>query len=286
MQANVQSICPDHEINRQVYAALSEDLLFNGDLTAMLIDCNKSIEAAIKTNQNMILCGKRWANQAFNFLDNNIEVTWNYNDGEHVNKNDILCHIKGNARKVLTAERTAINFLQTLSATATTTNEIVNLVKTTKVKIMDTRKTIPGIRLAQKYAVVVGGGHNQRHGLYDGVLIKENHIMSCGGIAQALAQAKLTTPKNISIQIEVENLTQLNEALNCGAKNILLDNMNVEQIRECVIVNNNRAILEISGGVNKENILQYAQTGVDRISIGMLTKNINAIDLSLRVVKY
>ncbi|MCX8515064.1 MAG: carboxylating nicotinate-nucleotide diphosphorylase [Burkholderiales bacterium] len=286
MVAKSLAICPDSEINRQVCAALNEDLLFIGDLTGTLIEPNKTIIAAIKTNQDMVLCGINWANQAFKLLDNTISITWNFKDGDYIKANETLCHISGNARKILTAERTAINFLQTLSATATTTFEIVSLVKSTKVKIMDTRKTVPGLRLAQKYAVVVGGGYNQRNGLYDGVLIKENHIMSCGGITQALNQANSMIAKEVSIQIEVENFTEFKQALSAGATNILLDNMSLGQVSECVKFNNTRAVLEISGGVNKENILKYAQTGVDRISVGALTKNIKAIDLSLRVIQY
>lgn len=277
-----QKICPQHIINFQVANALYEDALTFPDYTANLVE-NKIVSATITAKENLVLCGCEWVNQAFLTQDQNATIIWNYKDGDIIDSGSVICQIVANAMSILTAERTALNFLQTLSGTATTVMQYVKRTSSTKVKIMDTRKTIPGLRLAQKYAVSVAGGVNQRTGLYDGVLIKENHIASCGGIKEVLAQAFAKTPQHIPIQIEVENTTQLKEALDNGAKLILLDNMTPTQIKECVILTNNMAELEASGNINLDNILEYAQTGVDRISIGGLTKNVTAIDLSLRI---
>jgi nicotinate-nucleotide pyrophosphorylase (carboxylating) len=272
-----------HIIVRQVAESLSEDLSIFPDWTAKLIQTNHSVSAKIKTNQDMVVCGIAWAEQAFRMCDKEAHFTWYVADGDKVGASTALGEIIGNARALLTAERTALNFLQTLSATATQVSQYVELVKDTQVKIMDTRKTIPGLRLAQKYAVTVGGGYNQRVGLYDGVLIKENHIMACGGIKQALAMAGTTIPNHIPIQIEVETFTELVQAVENGAKLILLDNMPLELIRQCVEYTNGRAELEASGNVNLANVRDYALCGVNRISIGALTKNIQAIDLSMRL---
>ena len=280
-----KKICPINVIARQVSDSLNEDLSIGGDKTAGLIRSNHSIAAMIKTNENMVMCGCEWVNMAFHICDPTIKISWHVYDGDVVAAGTPICEIIGNARAILTAERTALNFVQTLSATATIVRQYAVIVADTQVKIMDTRKTIPGLRLAQKYAVTVGGGYNQRIGLYDGVLIKENHIMACGGITSVLSQAFASIPKNIPIQIEVEHFEQLVEAIDAGAQNILLDNMSLEQIKECVEYTNGRAELEVSGNINLENVLEYANTGVDRISIGALTKNVRAIDLSLRVAK-
>jgi nicotinate-nucleotide pyrophosphorylase (carboxylating) len=280
----MNKICPQHIINLEVSQALFEDTTTFPDYTANLL-IDKIITATIVTRQEMVLCGIAWVNQSFLTLDEKAIITWNYADSDLVLKDSILCKITAHASSILTAERTALNFLQLLSATATITHQYVKQVSSTKVKIMDTRKTIPGLRLAQKYAVTVGGGHNQRIGLYDGVLIKENHIAALGSIKNVLSKAYTETPKHIPIQIEVENFEQLVEAIENGAKLILLDNMSPSQIKKCVEYTNKRAILEASGNINLDTILEYAQTGVDRISIGGLTKNINAIDLSLRIIK-
>lgn len=277
------SVCPSNIIAKQVVDALTEDLSLSGDVTASLIRNNHSIIAMIKTNEDMIMCGKEWFNRSFHTCDTEITIDWYVNEGDSVTAGTVLCKVIGNARAILTAERTALNFVQILSATATLVRKYVDIVATTQVKVLDTRKTIPGLRLAQKYAVTVGGGYNQRVGLYDGVLIKENHIMACGGINAVLSQAFAVTPKHIPIQIEVEDLHQLDEAIEAGAQHILLDNMSLKEIKECVNFTNGRAELEVSGNVSLDNILSYAETGVDRISVGALTKNVKAIDLSMRV---
>jgi nicotinate-nucleotide pyrophosphorylase (carboxylating) len=277
------SICPKHIIAKQVSDSLIEDLSVFPDWTANLIPENSIVTAKIKTKEDMVICGIDWVNETFRICEPNVQLTWYVNDGDKVPAGTILCAIKGLAQGILNAERTALNFLQTLSATATMVNKYVAKVQGTLVKIMDTRKTIPGLRLAQKYAVTVGGGHNQRVGLYGGVLIKENHIMACGGIKQALDKAMSATPKHIPVQIEVETLAQLEDAIQCGANLILLDNMSLAQIKQCVEITSGKAELEVSGNVNLENVRDYALTCVDRISIGALTKNIQAIDLSLRV---
>ena len=280
------SVCPRQVIAKQVIDSLNEDLAIRGDVTSYLIRDKQIITAQIRTNQDMVVCGREWVNITFNLLDTAVLVEWFVQEGDSIPAGTVICKVSGSARPILTGERTALNFMQTLSATASNTRKYVDLVKHTQVQVMDTRKTLPGLRLAQKYAVTVGGGYNQRIGLYDGVLIKENHIMSCGGIMAALTQANLLVPKHIPVQIEIETFVQLTEAIAAGAKNILLDNMTIDQIRECVNHVKGCAILEVSGGVNLGNIVEYANTGVNRISIGDLTKNIQAIDLSLRVINY
>lgn len=277
------SVCPRNMIIKQVIDSLNEDLSTLGDKTASLIRSNHSIAATVVTNDDMIVCGQKWVDMAFFVCDPDVMVRWHVKDGDVVAAGTSLCEVVGNARAIMTAERTALNFLHTLSGTATIVRKYVNAVSGTQAKIMDTRKTLPGLRLAQKYAVTVGGGYNQRMGLYDAVLIKENHIMACGGITAVLAQAFATFPKWVPIQIEVETLDELAEAIDAGAKNIMLDNMTVAEVKECVEYTNGRAELEVSGNVNLANILEYANTGVDRISIGAITKNVQVVDLSLRV---
>lgn len=278
----LNNICPQHIIINQVSNALIEDALTFPDYTALLVN-DKTVTATIITREEMVLCGIQWANSAFLSCDNNALISWNYKDGDKIKANSILCEITCNSRSILTAERTALNFLQLLSATATITSQYVEKISGYNTKIMDTRKTIPGLRLAQKYAVVTGGGFNQRFGLYDGVLIKENHIASCGSINNALKNAFGTTPPHIPIQIEVENFEQLVEAIKNNATLILLDNMSIADIQKCVKYVSEKAELEASGNINLENVVEYAQTGVHRISIGSLTKNIKAIDLSMRI---
>lgn len=272
-------------ILEQVLNALEEDLNKSVDWTGNLIRSSRTILAGIKNNEEMILCGKDFFNTTILTCDKNAQIIWHFDDGDFIKPNQVLCTIEGNARSLLTAERTALNFLQTLSATSTITRQFVETVKSTKVKIMDTRKTIPGLRLAQKYAVTVGGGYNQRVGLYDGILIKENHIAACGGIKNALSDAFDIAPHGIPIQIEVESYAEFIEAIEARAELILLDNMTILEIGKCVALNNGRAELEASGNVSLNNVLDYAKTGVDRISIGSLTKNIQAIDLSMRVIR-
>ena len=254
----------------------------DADLTAQLIPEHTRSHATVITRQNMVLCGTLWFEGCFRVLDANCEIRWLLREGEMAEAEQALCEISGSARALLTAERAALNFLQTLSATASATRRYVDTVADTKAKIMDTRKTLPGLRLAQKYAVTVGGGHNQRIGLFDGILIKENHILAAGGIHPALRAAYRLAPEGTTVQIEVENLDELREALVAGAKLILLDNFDLDKMRAAVALNAGRAELEASGGVNLQTVRAIAETGVDRISIGALTKDVRAIDLSMR----
>ena len=268
-------------IQRNVEAALAEDI-GSGDLTAQLIPAAQAARASIISREAAMLCGTAWFEACFRRLDANIEIKWFVRDGEAVAAGQILAEISGNARAMLSAERPALNFLQTLSATATATRQYVEAVKSTHASIMDTRKTLPGLRLAQKYAVQCGGGKNQRVGLYDGILIKENHIMAAGGIREALTQAANIAAPGISIQIEVESLDELEQALAAGATLILLDNFDLETLRAAVKLAGSRAELEASGGITLETVRAVAETGVHRISVGSLTKDIKAVDLSMR----
>src|SRR3990172_9285685 len=270
-------------IHLNVSAALDEDIR-DGDLTAQLIPEHTQAQAMVVTRQQMVLCGTLWFEECFLRLDPDCKVHWSAQEGELVQPGRQLCEVKGDARAMLTAERSALNFLQTLSGTATLVRRYVEAVAGLNVKIMDTRKTLPGLRIAQKYAVGVGGGHNQRIGLFDGVLIKENHISAAGSIGAVLEQAFRITPQGIPIQIEVENLQQLDEALNAGAKLILLDNFSLAGMRTAVTHAAKRAELEASGGISLDNVRSVAETGVDRISIGALTKDVTAVDLSMRIV--
>ena len=268
-------------IQANIRAALDEDV-GDLDLTAQLILEHAQAHAAVITRQHMVLCGIQWFEGCFRALDANCEIRWLLREGDVAEANQTLCEIRGEARALLTAERAALNFLQTLSATATLTQHYVAAVRGTQAKIMDTRKTLPGLRMAQKYAVKIGGGYNQRMGLFDGVLIKENHILAAGGIRPVLEQAFRLVPAGTSIQIEVENLEQLREALDAGAKLILLDNFDLDGMRTAVKLSAGRAELEASGGITLTTIRAIAETGVDRISVGGLTKDVQAIDLSMR----
>jgi nicotinate-nucleotide pyrophosphorylase (carboxylating) len=270
---------------RDVARALEEDV-GDVDLTALLIDPLKRTNARIIAREAGVLCGKAWVDAAVFSLDTTAKIDWCVKEGESFEAGQTLVTIDGLASQLLTAERTALNFLQTLSAVATKTAQYVATVAGTKAKIVDTRKTLPGLRMAQKYAVWCAGGTNHRIGLYDAVLIKENHIAAAGSISAVLARALKLAPQAKFIEIEVENLTQLSEALNAGATMVLLDNMSLETIRQAVImnktVNNSAALLEISGGVTLTGLRALAETGVDRISIGALTKDVKAIDFSMR----
>lgn len=271
-------------VNKQVQAALHEDI-GTGDLTAQLVPATQLVSATIIARETAIICGADWVNACFHQVDANIKIDWQIKEGDRVQPNQVLCEISGSARGLLTAERCALNFLQTLSATATQTRLYVDAIAGTQARILDTRKTIPHLRLAQKYAVTVGGGQNQRLALYDGILIKENHIAAASSIGAVLAQA-FTIGKDKSIQIEVENLAQLQEALDAGARSILLDNFSTALLFEAVTINKAQpqpAILEASGGITLNNVREIALTGVDRISIGAITKNVQAIDLSMRI---
>ena len=276
-------------IKANVQAAIVEDL--SGleanakDYTAQLIAPNQLAEASIISRESAVICGIPWVEECFKQIAPSVSIAWQVKEGESVTANQTLCTLKGKAQEMLSAERCALNFLQTLSATASATKVYVNEIKGTKARIMDTRKTIPGLRIAQKYAVAIGGGLNQRIGLYDGILIKENHIAAAGSIASVLAEAKKIAAQqgnDLSIQIEVENLDELQSALDAGAKLILLDNFDTATLKAAVALNTNRAILEASGGIDISNVREVALTGVDRISIGSLTKNLRAIDLSMR----
>lgn len=269
------------EIERNVLAALAEDI-GGGDLTALLTPTSRRSQGTVVSREEAVLAGTAWFDACFRRLDPTATIHWNAKDGARIAAGQTLCRIEANTRVLLTAERTALNFLQLLSATATATRYYVDAIVGTRAQIVDTRKTLPGLRLAQKYAVTCGGGTNHRLGLYDGILIKENHIMAAGGIAPALQRAYTIGHNDIFIQIEVETLEQLAEAIAAGATLILLDNMSLEQIRAAVMLAAGRAKLEASGGVRLETIRTIAETGIDRISVGSLTKDIHAIDLSLR----
>ncbi len=276
------------EIISNVTKSLSEDIGAY-DLTALLIKSEASAAATVICREKAILCGTQWFETCFQQLSPQTEIRWFAEEGDVISAGQKLCEIKGNARSLLTAERSALNFLQTLSAIATQTRSYVNEVLGTGALIVDTRKTLPGLRLAQKYAVKCGGGVNHRLGLYDGILIKENHIMSAGGIEQVLKTAKIIAPKDLIIQIEVETKDELFMALNAGARMILLDNFNLDDLNYAVALTadltNKKATLEASGGITLGNVRKIAETGVDRISIGSITKNVRAIDFSMNFIK-
>jgi nicotinate-nucleotide pyrophosphorylase (carboxylating) len=272
------------EVQRNVAAALAEDV-GSGDLTALLTEAGHAAQGKVICREDAVLCGTAWFDACFRALDRRASIVWHAQDGDAITAGQTLCDVSAETRALLTAERQALNFLQLLSGTATVTRKYVQAVAGTGAKIVDTRKTLPGLRLAQKYAVHTGGGTNHRLGLYDGILIKENHIIAAGGVTAALTSARRIAPSNVFIQIEVETLAQLKEALEAGATMILLDNMDLDQMREAARVAGGRAELEASGSVRLEHVRRIAETGVHRISIGGLTKDVRAIDLSLRHVE-
>ena len=288
IQANVRAaldedmrpLPPSREWERE--AENRDVVLSTLDLTAQLIPEHIQAHATVITRQAMVLCGTAWFEGCFHALDPACEIRWLVTEGALTKPAQTLCEIRGNAHAMLSAERPALNFLQTLSATASATRRYVDAIDGFKAHIMDTRKTLPGLRMAQKYAVHIGGGHNQRIGLFDGILIKENHIIAAGGIAPALQQADRLAPADATVQIEVESLEELHSALDAGAKLILLDNFTLDDMRAAVRISAARAELEASGGVNLETVRAIAATGVDRISIGNLTKDVQAVDLSMR----
>jgi len=269
------------DIERNVRLALEEDI-GSGDLTAGLVPLQQMASARLISREHAVLCGRDWFDACFYQLNAEIRITWHAQEGESINPDQLLCEIHGDARTLLTAERCALNFLQTLSGVATITRRYVDAIAGTGAAIMDTRKTLPGLRLSQKYAVTMGGGLNQRIGLYDGILIKENHIAAAGGILPAL-QAALRNSSSAPVQIEVETLAQLQTALDAGAELILLDNFSLDQMRTAVSLTAGRAQLEASGNITLDNVRAVAETGVQRISIGSLTKNIRAVDFSMRI---
>lgn len=268
-----------------VTRALHEDV-GAGDLTAALVPADRATHARVVARESAVVCGSAWVQAALRRLDPGAQMNWHVAEGQRCTENQLVLEVRGSARALLTAERTALNFLQLLSGVATKTAQYVDIVKGTRAHIVDTRKTLPGLRLAQKYAVRCGGGTNHRVGLYDAILIKENHIAAAGGIAQVMAQAaRLATQANF-VEIEVETLAQLREALDCGARMVLLDNMDLPMLHEAVRINAataNPAILEISGGVTLAGLRALAETGVDRISVGTLTKDVRATDYSMRL---
>jgi len=267
-----------------VARALAEDV-GTGDLTAALIDPHRRARARILAREAAVICGEPWATAAVRALDPSAAIIWHVREGQRCQADQVVVEIEGNAQALLTAERTALNFLQLLSAVASKTAVFVDAVASVpgnRAAIVDTRKTIPGLRLAQKYAVRMGGGTNHRIGLHDAVLIKENHIAAAGGVTTALQRAGQAARTAKFIEIEVETLEQLREALDAGARMVLLDNMTLEQMRQAVALNAGRAILEVSGGVNMDTVRDIAATGVDRISIGALTKDVKATDFSMR----
>lgn len=261
--------------------ALAEDL-GAGDLTAGLIAPDRQARAQVVARESAVVCGSAWVEATVRQLDPSAQLVWHVKDGERCEANQRVFEVRGQARALLSAERTALNFLQLLSAVASKTAIYADIVKGTRAVIVDTRKTLPGLRLAQKYAVVTGGGTNHRVGLYDAVLIKENHIAAAGGIRQVLARAAEVAAQADFVQIEVENLDELHEALDAGATMVLLDNMSLPDLKEAVRINAGRAVLEISGGVTLDGLRTLAETGVDRISIGTLTKDVRAVDFSMR----
>lgn len=266
-------------------AALLEDV-GSGDLTGLLVPEGGRATARVIVREQAVLCGAPWFEGVMNCLQAGIEIDWQYAEGDLMQADSLVCTLQGPARALLTAERAALNFLQLLSGVATATRKYVDVVAGTKAAILDTRKTLPGLRLAQKYAVRVGGGQNQRLALYDGILIKENHIAAAGGITNAVLAARRVAQDRpgVTVQVEVESIAELNEALAAGAVSILLDNFSNDMMREAVAINAGRALLEASGGINFDTVRGIAETGADRISIGSLTKDIRATDYSLRIV--
>ena len=268
-----------HAIELNVTTALNEDI-GNGDLTAQLIPEEHQASAYVICREKAIFCGQAWFEACFRKLDPDVKIHWYTEDGQCIGVDQMLCEISGNARAILSAERPALNFLQTLSATATAARRYAEVVKGTQAVVMDTRKTLPGLRIAQKYAVSVGGCANQRIGLYDGILIKENHIAAAGGIPAVL---NATLSATVPVQIEVENMDELRQALDAGARLILLDNFDLAELRAAVALTDKRAVLEASGNVDLDTLRAIAETGVDRISSGAITKHIHAVDLSMRI---
>ena len=269
------------EIEANVRTALREDI-GSGDITAQLIPAERLAHATVITREAAVICGTAWVDAVFRQLDPRVAVHWQVADGDRAEANQALFHLEGPARALLSGERSALNFLQTLSAVATRCRHFADLVEGTQVKLLDTRKTLPGLRLAQKYAVTCGGCHNHRIGLYDAFLIKENHIAACGGIAQAISSAHGIAPGK-PVEIEVESLAELQQALEAGADIVMLDELSLDDMRTAVALTASRAKLEASGGINESTLRTIADTGVDYISIGSLTKDVKAIDLSMRL---
>lgn len=271
------------EIESNVRRALAEDI-GTGDITAQLIPAERLAHASVITRERAVISGSAWVDGVFRQLDPRVAVHWQVVDGEQVEAGRVLFQLEGPARALLSGERTALNFLQTLSGVATRCRHYADLVEDTGVRLLDTRKTLPGLRLAQKYAVTCGGCHNHRIGLYDAFLIKENHIAACGGIAEAIAAAHRIAPGK-PVEVEVESLGELEQALAAGVDIVMLDELSLDDMRTAVVINAGRAKLEASGGISDETLRSIAETGVDYISIGALTKHVQAIDLSMRLAQ-
>jgi nicotinate-nucleotide pyrophosphorylase (carboxylating) len=278
---NADPLTPD-DVRRDVERALAEDL-GNGDATADLLPPERQAQAQVISREDAVLAGRPWFDACFHALDAHSEIRWHAQDGERVEANASLCTLRGNARALVSAERCALNFLQTLSATATITAQYVAAVRGTRATILDTRKTLPGLRLAQKYAVRCGGGRNHRIGLFDAILIKENHIAAAGSLAAAVRAAREAHP-SLLLEVEVENFAELDQALAAGVDRIMLDEFTPGDLRDAVAIVAGRIPLEVSGGVSLDTVRAIAETGVDFISVGALTKHVRAIDLSMRVV--
>ena len=270
------------DLARIVSLALQEDV-GDGDITSLLIADNLQAKAHILCREEAILCGIAWVEETYRNIDSRLQIQWNFKDGDSLKKDAQVAEIIGNARAILTGERTALNFLQTLSGTATITKQYTERLKGTSVILLDTRKTLPGMRNAQKYAVRVAGGSNHRKGLYDAYLVKENHIQSCGNISNAISTARKINPNKV-LEVEVQNLEQLSEAISAKPDIIMLDNFKLQDIRKAVTINPGNAKLEVSGNINQESLVNVAKTGVDYISVGALTKHCRAIDFSLLLV--
>jgi len=272
---------PQSYIENSVHSALIEDI-GNGDVTAHIIPEDEFSLATVISRDAATICGVDWFEEVFTQLDSQVFIDWDVDDGDRVEAGQQICSLSGSTRALLTGERSALNFLQTLSSTATKATEFAAAVKGTNVKVLDTRKTIPNLRIAQKYAVHCGGCYNHRVGLYDAVLIKENHILAAGGITEAVEAARFYSPE-LLIEVEVENLDELQLALNANVERIMLDNFNLDLLVQAVKINNKKSKLEASGNVTLKTIKAIAETGVDFISTGALTKDVNAIDLSMRL---
>jgi len=273
---------PDAPVDADDIARFINEDLGTTDLTALIVPATTQAEACVITRVNMVLCGCPWFEAVFALIDPSVQINWLVGEGDQVSATELICKLIGPARSLLTGERTALNLLQTLSATATLSRSYAQETEGTGLVVLDTRKTIPGLRKAQKYAVRCGGCSNHRFGLYDGILIKENHIASAGSIALAVRKAK-ELDANVPIEVEVESLDELEQALGAGAGRIMLDNFNLDMMRKAVALNAKRAKLEVSGNVSLGNIKAIAETGVDYVSVGALTKNVKAIDLSMRI---
>jgi nicotinate-nucleotide pyrophosphorylase (carboxylating) len=274
---------PNESVDEEEIARIIHEDLGTGDLTSLIVPDSAWAEASVITREEMVLCGQAWFDTVFKQIDPSVRIDWLADEGVQVAAGGLLCTISGPARALLTGERTALNLLQTLSATATQSRKYAREAEGTGLTVLDTRKTIPGLRMAEKYAVRCGGCSNHRFGLYDGILIKENHILAAGSIALAVRKAQ-ELGVDVLIEVEVESLDELNQALEAGAKRVLLDNFTLNMMRDAVILNAGRAKLEVSGNVGLDNIKAIAATGVDYASVGALTKNVQAVDLSMRII--